>query len=240
MIDEATRSQLAPRGTLRAGINLGNVVLATRDPATRSVSGIAPALARALADEAGMPADLVVYESAGRMAADVGEGAWDVAFLAIDPERERGLAFSEPYLVLEGAYLVSEESGIDVSEDVDQEGVRIGVSERSAYDLHLRRTLRHARRVAAASPEAAFELILDGTVDVVAGVRQQLAANVGRIAAGRVFEEPFMTIEQAIAVPAERSAAAVFVQAFVGRAKVSGAIAAAIAGTSFGDVAVAP
>lgn len=240
MIEGTGRASLAPGGTLRAGINVGNPVLALHDPTSGEVTGVAPALASALAAEAGLPLELVVYGSAGRMAADAAAAAWDVGFLAIDAERARDLAFSDPYLVIEGVYLVSEESGIDSLADVDEDGVRIGVSAASAYDLHLRRRLRHASLVTAPTPDAAFELILDGTVDVVAGVRQHLAANAGRIAAGRLLDGAFMSIEQAVAVPTGREAAAAIVRAFVVRMKRTGAVAEAIAEAGLVGVDVAP
>jgi polar amino acid transport system substrate-binding protein len=239
-IDPAGREALAPGGTLRVGVNVGNPVLATRDSATGTVSGVAPTLAAALAAEAGLPLELVVYASAGRMAADAAAGKWDVAFLAIDPERARDLAFSAPYLTIEGVYLVSEESGIDELGDVDDDGVRIGVSAGSAYDLHLSRVVRRASLVRAPTPDAAFELILDGTVDVVAGVRQHLAANIGRIAAGRVLDGAFMSIEQAVAVPIGRVAAAALVRDFVSRASASGAVARAIADAGVDAVPATP
>ena len=239
ILEARARAELAPTGTLRAGVNLGNPALVRRQDGTGAVIGLAPALARSLAAEAGVELELVVSASAAQMAAGAG-ASWDVAFLAVDPERERDLVFSDPYLLLEGAYLVSEESGIDSAADVDQEGVRIGVSERSAYDLHLARSLRHATRVTAPSPDAAFALILDGTVDVVAGVRQHLEARTGRIAAGRVLDGRFMSIPQAVAVPRGHAAAAAFVQAFVARAKASGQIARAIAGAGLDGVEIAP
>src|SRR5690349_16058574 len=78
---------LAPAGRLRAAINLGNPVLAQRDGATDEPRGVSVDLARELARRLSVPVELVVYDAAGKVAAAAGTGAWDVAFLAIDPAR---------------------------------------------------------------------------------------------------------------------------------------------------------
>lgn len=81
-------AHLAPGGTLRAGINLGNPVLAARDPATGELRGVAIDIARELAARVDVPLRFVTYESAARMAEEAPSGAWDVAFLGADPSRE--------------------------------------------------------------------------------------------------------------------------------------------------------
>src|SRR6185436_376296 len=104
-------SELITNGTLRVGINFGNVLLANRDE-NASPRGIAPDLARELARRLGVPPEFVTYESAGRMADGAKTGEWDVAFLATDPVRAEEIVFTAPYLEVGTTYLVGADSPI--------------------------------------------------------------------------------------------------------------------------------
>src|SRR6185503_8618215 len=105
-MSSAPSSELAPTGTLRVGINFGNALLTNRD--TNGVpGGIAVDLAEELAHRMGVPFEIVSYEAAGRMADGAKGGAWDVAFLATDPDRAAEIAFTAPYLEIDTTYLVS-------------------------------------------------------------------------------------------------------------------------------------
>lgn len=240
MISPSIRSELAPTGRLRVGINYGNPVLATRDPVSGELRGVAVDLARELAARTNLPVELIGFESAGKMF-DAGKaGIWDVAFLARDPGRAGEIDFSAPYLEIEGTYLVPPGSPFNKVEDVDRKNVRIGVAANSAYDLFLSRTLRHAEFVRAPDGNAAVELILAGKVDVAAGVRQHLQANAGRLPGSRVLEDRFMSIQQAAAVPKGRAPAARYVREFIEDVKASGFVARAIERAGISGVSVAP
>ena len=187
-ISPSVLSDLAPAGKLRVGINYGNPVLATRDPASGDLRGVAVDLARELGKRVNLPVELVAFDSAGKMFDAAKDGAWDMAFLAIDPGRANQIDFTGPYVEIEGTYLVPAGSPVRAIEDVDRKGVRMGISSGSAYDLFLSRSIQHAELIRAPDPNGAFELILSGKVDVLAGVRQHLIANVeeaSRIAGAR-------------------------------------------------------
>lgn len=228
MITPTLRSDLAPTGKLRVGINYGNPVLATRDLASGELRGVAVDLARELGTRTGLPIELVAFGSAGKMFDAVKSGAWDVAFLAIDPGRADEIDFTEPYVEIEGTYLVPAGSAILAMADVDRDGVRVGVSSKSAYDLFLTRNLKHARFVRASSPDAAFDLILTGKVDVLAGVRQTLVANSAKLAGSRVFDDRFMAIGQAMGVVKGRGEAVKYLREFIEAMKASGFVARAL------------
>src|SRR6266568_5375287 len=151
-------SELAPSGKLRAAINFGNPVLAQKDPATGEPRGVSVDLARELGRRLALPVDLIAYDAAGKVVDAVKTGAWDVAFLAIDPERAAEIDFTAPYVVIEGTYAVPADSPLRTIDDVDRDGVRIAVGAKSAYDLYLTRALRHARLVRAPTSPAAIEL----------------------------------------------------------------------------------
>jgi polar amino acid transport system substrate-binding protein len=105
-ISPSVLSDLAPTGKLRVGINYGNPVLATRDPTSGDLRGVAVDLARELGKRVNLPMELVAFDSAGKMFDAVKDGAWDMAFLAIDPGRANQIDFTAPYIEIEGTYLV--------------------------------------------------------------------------------------------------------------------------------------
>jgi polar amino acid transport system substrate-binding protein len=240
MITPSIRSDLAPTGRLRVGINYGNPVLASRNTATGELSGVAVDLARELGRRTDLPVELVAFESAGKMFDALRSGVWDAAFLAIDPGRANEVDFTEPYVEIEGTYLVPSGSPIRVLADVDREGVRVGVSGKSAYDLFLSRNLKHAQMVRADSPDAAFELILSAKVDVLAGVRQHLVANAAKLPGSRVFADRFMAIGQALGIPKGRGDGAKYLREFIEDVKASGFVARAIEKAGVRGVSVPP
>jgi polar amino acid transport system substrate-binding protein len=240
LISTSVSSELAPAGKLRAGINYGNPVLAAKNPANGELRGVAVDLAQELARRVGLPLDLVAFESAGKMVEGLRAGAWDIAFLAVDPERAADLSFTAPYIEIEGTYLVPAGSPIHSIAEVDREGVRVGVSANSAYDLFLSRSLQHAQRVPAGDPSAAFGLIVAGKVDVVAGVRQHLLANAEKLPGSRVLDGRFMAIQQALGIPKARQAGAAYLREFIEDVKASGFVAEAIAKAGIRGVSVAP
>jgi polar amino acid transport system substrate-binding protein len=214
--------ELAPGGILRAAINLGNPILAARDPQSGELSGVSVDLARALASRVGLPLRLVTYRSAGEVVDAAALDAWDVAFVALDPKRAETLAQTAPYLTIEGAYLVRQNSLIHSNEDVDRDAIRIAVGAKSAYDLYLSRTLQHARLVRVpSSPEVTERFLAEG-LDVAAGVRQQLQADAARIPGLRLLPGHFMEIEQALATPREHRASMKELNAFLSEYRRSG------------------
>jgi polar amino acid transport system substrate-binding protein len=219
---------LAPTGKLRVGINYGNSVLATRDSSSGQLGGVAVDLARELGRRTDLPVELVGFESAGKMVEGLQAAAWDVAFLAVDPGREQEISFTAPYIEIEGTYLVPSGSPLCEIPDVDRDGVRVGVSAKSAYDLFLRRSIQHAQLVHAPDPNAAFDLLVAGKVDVVAGVRQHLVANSAKLPGSRVLDGRFMAIQQALGIPKSRETGAKYLREFIEDAKASGLVAQAI------------
>ncbi len=232
--------QLAPTGRLRATINLGNPVLAQQDPVTGEPRGVSVDLARELGRRLGVPVDLVTFEAAGKALAALQCGTCDIGFLAIDPVRAADLAFTSPYVLIEGTYMVPRTSSLRNVEDVDQDGVRIAAGKNAAYDLYLSRTLRHARLVYAPTSHAALELFLSQGLEAAAGVRQPLLAFAKAHSELRVMDGRFMAIEQAMATARHRAEAAEHLQAFIEEMKASGFVAASLSRSGQGDATVAP
>jgi len=232
--------ELAPQGKLRAAINLGNPVLAQRDPRTGEPRGVSVELASALGQRLGAPLELVTFDAAGKVFEALRSGAWDVAFLAIEPVRAAEIDFSPPYVLIEGSYLVPAGSTLQSVDEVDRDGVRIAVGEGSAYDLYLSRTLKHARLVRAPTSAGALEGFAAGKVEVAAGIRQALVAYAGSRADLRLIPGRFMSIRQAMGTPKGREAGARYLRRFIEEAKASGFVADALERSGQADAVVAP
>jgi polar amino acid transport system substrate-binding protein len=238
-VPASLRSEIAPTGVLRAGVNFGNPVIAQKDPAGGAPRGVGPELARELARRLGVELAYVTYDTAGKMADAVKQGAWDVAFLAGDPERAGEIAFSAPYVQIEGTYMVRKDSKLRRIGDFDREGLRIAVGSKTAYDLYLSRTMKNAGLVRCASSLAAIDEFLSKHLDAVAGVKNPLVAAAAKNASLRVIEGNFMVIGQACGVPRGREAAARYLSAFIEEAKASGFVADALRASGVTDATVA-
>ncbi|MFC0399466.1 ABC transporter substrate-binding protein [Paraburkholderia rhizosphaerae] len=241
MIPDTVRSAFAPQGKLRASINLGNPILANRHPQTGAPGGVSVDLAHALAQRLGVGLELVVFETAGKSVEAVADERADVGFFAIDPLRGASIAFTAPYVLIEGFYLVRDDSPVRRNEDVDVSAHRVAVGLGSAYDLFLTRELRHATIVRAPSSPAVVQTFVDQGLEVAAGVKQQLEADAARTSGLRLLSERFMVIQQAMGVPKSRGdAAAEFLRAFVEDQKRTGFVAQALARHGISGASVAP
>jgi polar amino acid transport system substrate-binding protein len=236
----AARADLAPTGKLRAGINYGNFILAQKDAATGDSRGPAVDLARELGRRLGVPVELVPYTSVGTMVDGAKAGAWDIAFLGSDPARAGEIDFTAAYLELEATYLVPAGSRLGTIADVDQDGVRVAAPARANYELYLSRSLQRANLVRAENGEAAFQLLVEGRVEALAGLSQALVSLSQKLPGSRLLEGRFMAVPQSVGTPRGREAGFAYLRAFVEEAKASGMIARSIQHTGYRGVSVAP
>ena len=193
--------EIAPTGTLRAVINYGNPILARKDTATGAPMGVSVDLAQALAKQLAVPLTLVPVESAGKSVETVTQGQADIGFFAIDPVRGKGIAFTPPYVLIEGSYLVKKDSPLMTNAQVDQAKHRVVVGKGSAYDLFLTRELKEAQLVRAPTSPQVVPFFMSGTYDVAAGVKQQLESDAQKTEGLRLLPGRFMVIEQAMGQP---------------------------------------
>jgi polar amino acid transport system substrate-binding protein len=234
-------SDLVPTGELRVAINLVNTVLAREHPTTGELGGVTVDLARELARRLGVPLELLVFHGAGTVVEAAGTGAWDVAFVAIEPVRAACVAFTAPYLLIEGGYVVPGDSPLMTIADVDREGARIAVGEGSAYDLYLTRTLQRATLVRAAAAETTVtDLFIADKLDAVAGVKPALAAFAERQPNLRLVDGSFMEIRQAMCTAKGRDTGHRYLRDFVEEMKRSGFVARALLRNDQHEAVVAP
>ena len=236
----AAVSDLAPTGKLRAAINFGNPILAARDASTGEARGVSVDLSRELARRLGVPLELVTYNAAGKVVEALKSGAWDVAYVAIDPVRANEISYTAAYVVIEGAYLVRRDSPIRSNAEVDREGVRVSAAAGSAYDLFLSRELKQAKIVRAPTSQAVTDLLVAQGLEVAAGVKQQLEADAKRIPGLRLLEGRFMVINQAMGTPKGREAGVRYLREFIEEMKASGFVARALERHRIEGAAVGP
>jgi polar amino acid transport system substrate-binding protein len=238
--DPETVARFTPTGKLRASINLGNPILAGRDSTTGEPCGVSVDLARAFAQRLGVGLELVVFDTAGQSVQAVTDEQADIGFFAIDPLRGAGISFTAPYVLIEGCYLVRNDSPIGGNDEVDRAGQTVVVGQGSAYDLFLTRELKQASIARAPTSPAVVDTFIALKGDVAAGVKQQLQADARRIGGLRLLEGRFMVIQQAMGLPKGRANGARYVSAFVEEMKASGFVAEALKRHGIEGALVAP
>lgn len=227
--------ELAPTGTLRASINLGNIVLAQGTP--DDPSGVTPELARELARRLGVQAKLTCFDGAGKAFNALKANEVDIVFLAIEPVRAAEIEFTAPYVIIEGCYAVPKGSPLKSPEDVDKAGIRVGVNANSAYDLFLTRSLKNAQIIRSADGAQTF---LDQNLEACGGVKQALQKFIAHNPDVRLIEPRFMEIRQAMGTAKGKLAGAAYLRAFIEEMKRNGFVADALKRSGQHDAAVGP
>ena len=217
-------SELAPRGLLRAGINLSNFLLVTGKDSAGGPIGLAPDMASAIASQLNVEIELVPFSSPGELADAAGSDIWDIGLIAAEPARAESIAFTPAYVEIEATYLVPKGSALRAIADVDRPGVRIAVSERSAYDLYLTRSLKHASLVRAKGLSAAVDLFENERLDALAGLRPGLISDAEKFAGSRILDGRFTAVQQAVGTGVEKRSALAFLKDFIAHAKSSGLV----------------
>jgi polar amino acid transport system substrate-binding protein len=217
-------NELTPTGKLRVGVNLGNFLLVQRNP-DGTIRGIVPDLAAELARRLGVPAELRQYEKVGEVADGAKKGEWDVAFIGAEPQRAAEIDFTAPYVEIEATYLVPAGSPLKTLADVDRKGVRIAVSDRSAYHLWLSRNIKNAELVTAEGIEGSFQRFVSEKLDVLAGLKPRLMEDVAKLPGARILDGRFTAVQQAIGTPKGRPEGAAFLRKFAEDIKASGLVA---------------
>ncbi|NMJ43952.1 transporter substrate-binding domain-containing protein [Roseomonas sp. JC162] len=239
-MDATVIAELAPRGVLRAGINLSNFLLVTGRDEHGSPEGVAPDMARAVAERLGVPLRLVPFASPGLLADACGTDAWDIGLIGAEPQRAETIAFSAAYAEIEATFLVPPGSPIGSIAEVDRPGVRIASTARAAYDLWLERNIRVATLLRAESLDGAFALFREKGLDALAGLRPKLISDAASMPGARILDGQFSAVQQAIGTARKNTAGAAFLRAFVEEAKASGLVARLIAKHGVKGLSVAP
>lgn len=217
-------ADLAPAGVLRASLNLGNPVLVQGTPT--APTGVTVDIAHEVAGRLGVPVEFRCFGAARESFDAAVAGQADICFLAVEPARAAKIAFTAPYVLIEGVYAVPRESPLTTVAQVDSAGIRIGVKQGSAYDLFLTRTLKHATVVRGSEGTEAFTA---GNLEVAAGVREPMTEFVAARSSCRLIEGRFMVIPQAVGTAkGKRQETVQFLHDLVEDLKASGFVAEAL------------
>ncbi len=239
MSDKA-RSELAPTGVLRAGINLSNFLLVTGRSANGDPEGVSPDMAREIAAALGVPVKYVPFKSPGELGDQAGKNVWDIGLIGAEPQRAEKIAFSAAYVEIEATYMVPADSPIKSIADVDRKGVRIAVSARSAYDLWLVNNIKNATLVQVSGLDAAYEKFMSDKLEVLAGLRPGLLKDVTKAPGLKILDGKFTAVQQAVGTAKANLEGAKFLADFVEKAKKSGLVAELIKRHKVVGLSVAP
>jgi polar amino acid transport system substrate-binding protein len=232
-------AEIAPGGTLRVGLNYQNFLLVSGDGADGEPRGVAPDVARELARRLGLSIEWLRFDTAGKLFDAVKAADCDVGFLGSEPQRASEVAFTGAYLEIPVTFLVPAGSTIGAIAEVDRKGVRVAVSERSAYDLYLSRNLKQAEIVRAPGIAASFDWFVERKLEALAGLKPKLVEENARIPGSRILDGQITSVQQAIAAPRGREVTARYLRDFVEDVKRSGFVALAIANNGVKGVNVA-
>jgi polar amino acid transport system substrate-binding protein len=240
VVSQQVLSQLAPRGVLRAGINMSNFLLVTGRGASGDPQGVSPDMAKGVADLLGVPIAYVPFPKPGELADAAGDDVWDIGLIGAEPARAATIDFTAAYAEIAATYLVPEGSALRRVADVDRAGVRIAVAARSAYDLWLDRNIRHAELVRAEGLEASFALFVERGLEALAGLTPRLLSDVRKLPGSRILDGQFTAVQQAIGTQRGKPEASAFLRAYVEQAKASGQVARLIERHAVQGLSVAP
>jgi len=207
--------QLAPKGYLRAAINLSNFLLVTGTDDQGNPEGVSPDLAKALANELNIEYKLIPFKRPGELADAVIDDVWDIGNIANESERAKSITFSHPYTLIESTFLVRESSKINTLKDVDKKDVRIAVAERSAYDLWLTENIKNAELIRAKSIDLSFKIFEDNSYEVLAGLKPRLIDDLKNTKNCKILPGAFTFIKQCIGSKPGNPEAEKFINNFI-------------------------
>jgi polar amino acid transport system substrate-binding protein len=239
-VSQQIKAELAPTGVLRAGINLSNFLLVTGKSDAGDPVGVAPDMAREIAQRLGMPVKYVTYKTPGELADAAATGAWDIGLIGAEPQRADKIAFTPAYVEIEATYLVPAGSALNSIADVDKAGVRIAVTGRAAYGLWLDRNIKNATLMKSETLDSAYAQFVGDRLDALAGLKPRLLADVGKLPGARILDGRFMSVQQAVGTGRKNAAGAAFLKEFVETAKASGLVQRLIERHKVRGLSVAP
>ena len=141
---------------------------------------------------------------------------WDVGFLGAEPQRAHAIDFTAAYVEIEATYLVQPASPLTAIAEVDRPGIRIIAPDRSAYELYLARSLKHAELIREQGADNAFKRFVADKLDALAGLRPRLVTDQDALPGSRLLEGNFTAVQQAAGTPTGRPASgAQYLHAFI-------------------------
>jgi polar amino acid transport system substrate-binding protein len=240
IVSERVIAELAPTGVLRAGINMGNMLLVTGRTASGDPAGVSPDMAAEIAKRLGVPVSYVKYEKPSTLADAAGTNAWDIGLIGAEPARAEKIEFTAAYCEIEATYLVPANSPFKTAAEVDRAGARISVKRGTAYDLWLERNIKHATVLRSDTADGPINQFVADKLDAMASLRPALLEDVKKVPGTKILPGNFTAVQQAIGTNKSNTAGAAFLRDFVAEAKSSGLVARLIEKHRVVGLSVAP
>jgi polar amino acid transport system substrate-binding protein len=226
LADDTAKKELASSGKLRVGVvsaPKANVFFVVTD-ADGKPRGVTVDLGGELARTLDVPAEFTVAHNSGELTDALEKGAIDVAFLPVDEERMKRVAFGPTYVLFESTCLVLGSSNFRTNSDLDKPGVKVAGESNTTTFRAATAKLKNATVIAVPSVGEAIEMLRSGKVDAFALGREALVPYQAEIPGSRILEGYIHASGIAIAVPKNKPAALAHASAFLKEAKASGLV----------------
>jgi polar amino acid transport system substrate-binding protein len=218
------RQALAPTGKLRVGVYTGSPTSMVRDPVSGEAKGISFDLGKEFASRLGVPFEPVEFGRIAQVLEALKIGAVDFTVTNATAARAKDMDFTAPVLDLELGYLVISGSSVSTIADVDQPGIRIGVTQGSTSQSVLSRQFKHAALVPAPSLKGAIEMLSSRKADAYATNKAVLFEISDRLPGSRVLDGRWGLEHMAVAIPKGRDQGLPYVRKFAEDAKSGGLV----------------
>jgi polar amino acid transport system substrate-binding protein len=172
----------------------------------------------------------------------VRQGMADIGFVARNPERAGPVQFSQPYMLVQQTFLVSQAAPIKSVADLDRTNRKLGATRADSIALYLARTIRQATLVELDAPSAdtVRQMILDGRLDAFGANRQRLTDMLRTTPGLRLLPDDLYGVEQTIIVANDRPDLLKAVNQFIDEVRASGFLRSSIERSGVVGIAVAP
>jgi polar amino acid transport system substrate-binding protein len=222
------RQALAPTGVLRVGVYPGSPTSWVKDPKTGESVGIALELGKELAKRLNVPVQVIEFDRVAQVLDALKDGKVDFTFTNATAARAKDMDFTAPLVRLELGYLVARTSPLKSVSDIDQAGMRVGVSQGSSSQGVLTQLYKQAKVVPADSLAKAQAMLNDQQVDAFATNKGILFEMSDTLPGSRVLDGRWGLENLAMAIPKGRDLARPYVQNVAQTLESNGFLAKAI------------
>ena len=208
------RQALAPSGVLRVGVYPGSPTSWVKDPKTGESVGIALDLGKGMAKRLNVPVQVVEFDRVAQVLEALKDGKVDMTFTNATAVRAKDMDFTEPLVRLELGYLVIGASPLQSINEIDQAGMRVGVSQGSSSQGVLTQRFKWAKVVPAESLAKAQTMLNTLQIDAFATNKGILFEMSDALPGSRVLSGRWGLENLAIAIPKGREVGRPFVDNF--------------------------
>jgi polar amino acid transport system substrate-binding protein len=206
---------LAPTGHLRVGVYPGSPTSMVTDAGTGQTHGLTHDLGPELAARLNVPVEYVTLPRIADVLDAMKQGRIDFTVTNATPARANDVSFSEPLLSVELGYLVPANSLIDRADEMDRQGIRIGVTKGGTSARILPAKFKSATIIPAESVKLAIEMLRRGELDVYATNKAILFEMSDSMPGARILDDNWGFEHMAVAIPKGREQGLPFVESFV-------------------------